>query len=133
MSGYFFSSCAPALVAVTHSIAASVSAAIEETSRMAAQNGAIGVFPLPNRETRIARLALLRPCPPIGEDAAQSRGGLDHDVGRVLHDDDLHRMDRHHHARHRSRNAARRRRVTSPYAGGELLDIGFANGLVFGS
>src|SRR5262249_43018039 len=52
----------------------------------------IRVDPLADRETVEGRLHLLRPLPPVSEDAAW-HGVVGEDVGGLRHDDDFHRVD----------------------------------------
>src|SRR4030095_6203424 len=75
------------------------------------------------------RLDLLRPGPPVGIDAARI-GVVGEDVGRVRHDDDFHREDDAHHARHAGRDAFAKRIRALP-AGALVGEISFITGLIF--
>src|SRR5262249_517184 len=91
---------------------------------------AILVDPLADGVAEKIRLLILGPVAPIGEDAARRRG-VEQDVGGIRADDDLHRENRVHHARHADREAAVERIIT--LAAVRLIrHAGLPYGLVFG-
>src|SRR5262249_11383432 len=74
------------------------------------------------------RLELLRPGPPVSIDAARI-SVVRQDVGRVRHDDNFHREDDAHHARHAGRDAFAEW-VRTLSAGALIGETGFIAGLI---